>query len=179
MIKGRNKIHTITECALFSALICVLSPFVIPLGPVPFSLSLFAVMLTATVLTFKKSFIAVAVYIFAGCVGIPVFSGFQGGFSYLMGPTGGYIWSYLLVCSIISLSGKWSLGMRVVSAFVSLAVCYLAGTVQYMLVTGTYSLYGALLLCVVPFVAFDIVKLIGALILGTRIRNILIKQNLL
>lgn len=179
MVKQRKKIHTITECALFSAIICVLSPFVIPLGPIPFSLSLFAVMFTAMVLPCKKATASVIVYILAGASGVPVFSGFQGGVNILLGPTGGYIWSYVIVVTVISLSGKMHLSWRLVFSFVSLVICYLCGTAQYAIVTETESIWTSLIICVIPFIPLDIIKTAFAVFLGGRVKNILAQQNLI
>ncbi len=179
MAKDRGKIHTICECALFSALICVLSPFVVPIGPVPVSLSLFAVMFTGSVLSVRKSMVAVVVYILAGSVGIPVFAGFQGGFSQLLSPTGGYIWSYFAVALVVSACAKKGLWVHLTGGFLSLVVCYVSGTLWYMFLTDTRSLVTVLTICVIPFVPFDIIKTFAAIVLGRKVKHTLIKQNLL
>ena len=98
------KTKFITRTALFAAVIALLSPFAIPLGPVPITLSLFAVLLSAVVLDWKQSAAAVAVYILLGVIGLPVFSGGKGGAAVLPGATGGYIWSYILCAVIASLA---------------------------------------------------------------------------
>ena len=49
------KTKFITRTALFAAVIALLSPFAIPLGPVPITLSLFAVLLSAVVLDWKQA----------------------------------------------------------------------------------------------------------------------------
>ena len=84
-----------TLCALFAAVICVLSPISIQIGPIPVSLGLLGVLLAASVLGPVRGVTAVLVFILAGACGLPVFSGGRGGFSVLIGPTGGYIWGYL------------------------------------------------------------------------------------
>ena len=64
------KTKFITRTALFAAVIALLSPFAIPLGPVPITLSLFAVLLSAVVLDWKQAAAAVAVYILLGVIGL-------------------------------------------------------------------------------------------------------------
>jgi biotin transporter BioY len=41
----RGYLRRLTVCALFAALLCVVSPIGIPLGPIPISLGLFGVLL--------------------------------------------------------------------------------------------------------------------------------------
>jgi len=131
------------------------------------------------VLPAGRAFASVGVYVLVGALGVPVFSGFQGGAGCLFGPTGGYIWSYLIVAPLVSLGSKGKLPVKLAFSMASIIVCYAMGTLQYMLVTGTESLWGALVMCVFPFVIFDIIKMLGAVISGSKVKNILIKQNLL
>ena len=69
--------------ALFAAILCILSPISVPAGPIPVTLSVFALFLTAPVLPPAEAFFAVLVYILLGALGLPVFSGFNGGFHVL------------------------------------------------------------------------------------------------
>ena len=96
-MKTKSKLSSMLQCSLFAALLCVLSPLTIPVGAVPVSLGIFAVLLCSSVLGMRRSLVAVLVYIALGAVGLPVFAGWQGGFGVLAGPTGGYIWSYIPV----------------------------------------------------------------------------------
>ena len=73
----------------------------IPVGPIPLSLATFAVYLAGSVLGRKKGTIAVALYLVIGVIGVPVFSGFSGGFQKLAGVTGGYLIGYL-PCAYLS-----------------------------------------------------------------------------
>ena len=53
---SETKIHTMTQCALFAALLCICSPVALPIGPVPITLSLFAVMLVGPLVSWIGSF---------------------------------------------------------------------------------------------------------------------------
>ena len=75
----KSRIYKIIICALFTAIICALSLVSIPLMTVPFTLSVFAVLLTGALLSPKYAAISVLCYILIGAIGIPVFSGFRGG----------------------------------------------------------------------------------------------------
>ena len=87
-----KKIRMLVFTALFAALIVVFAQLQIPMpGLVPISLATFGVMMCGLVLGWRWGALAVAVYILLGAVGVPVFAGFKGGVSALLGPTGGYI----------------------------------------------------------------------------------------
>ena len=105
---GITKIHTMTECAIFAALLCIFSPITLPIGPIPVSMGIFAVMLTGIVLGWKKGAVSVLIYLLIGLCGLPLFSGGKSGFAAFMGPTGGYVWSYVLMVMVIwcSASGR-------------------------------------------------------------------------
>ena len=86
---------------MMAALLCVAGPLSLPVGPVPLSLATFAVYLAGAVLGWKRGTAAVALYLLIGLCGLPVFSGFSGGFQKLAGVTGGYLVGYLF-CALIT-----------------------------------------------------------------------------
>lgn len=179
------KIKTMVLCAVFAALLCVLCVITIPIGPVPITLATFGIMLCAAVLGWKRSAVSVLVYILLGAVGLPVFSGFKGGFTVLLGPTGGYIWSYIPMALVISLIIR-SLPEKPLPAMLKIfaaclagiLICYALGTVQFMFVQKT-SFAESLGLCVIPFIPFDALKAAAAAYLGYVVRGALKKANLI
>ena len=169
-------------CSLFAALLCVLSPFAIPIGAVPVSLSVFAVLLCAAMLGPLSASVSVGVYLLLGAIGLPVFGGGMGGFGVLIGPTGGYLWSYLPMCLISGLlyralfkkrAQRWI--TRALLGFLAgvpgLLVCYFLGTLQYMLVAKV-SMTVAIVACILPFLVFDLLKLLLVGVLGERLHRI-------
>ena len=185
MIKPRQKmLSRICVVALFSALICILSPLAIPIGPIPISLSLVAVFLSVMLLGVWGSLSAVAVYLMLGAMGLPVFSGGMAGLGVLLGTTGGYIWSYLPICLLCGWlyrtlffsrpnkeRGFFKLLWGIVCGLPGLLLCYLLGTLQYMLV-ASISFWSALAVCVIPFVGFDLLKLALVAFLGEKMLRI-------
>ena len=93
---NRKSIYKVTLTALFAAVITVCSWISLPVFAVPITLQTFAVFSALLILGGKYGTMSVLVYILLGSVGAPVFSGFRGGLSALMGPTGGYIVGFLL-----------------------------------------------------------------------------------
>lgn len=175
--REKNKIYQMVECSIFASLLCILAPITIPIGPVPVTLGVFVVMLTGIVLGWKQGVISVGVYILLGFVGLPVFGGGNSGPGALTGPTGGYIWSYLLMALLIGFvvqkqqkQSKQKKIILIITCIASLVICYLCGTYQFTLVTD-YTFGKALTVCVYPFIPFDIGKAVAASVLGLEIRK--------
>lgn len=161
--------------AMFAVMIAVCSWISIP-ATVPFTMQTFGVFLAVGVLGGKRGTLAVLVYLLLGIVGIPVFAGFAGGISCLLGSTGGYIIGFLFSALVMwlmeRLLGKklWVLGLSMV---LGLLVCYAFGTAWFIRVyantTGPVGLATALGWCVLPFVVPDLVKIALALTLSRRL----------
>ncbi len=174
----KNKsLYKIARCGIFAAIICVCSFIAIPIGVIPVTASLMCIMLSGIVLTPLEAFAATVVYVIMGALGLPVFSGGSGGIGVLLGPTGGYIWSYpfcaLLVSFISHIKVKNKILSFAVPFFGSITgtlPCYTLGTVQYMLVCNA-SFYTALVACVIPFVIVDVLKAATATVIGVPLRK--------
>ncbi|MBQ6399222.1 MAG: biotin transporter BioY [Clostridia bacterium] len=175
------KTKDMTMIAVMAALICVAGPLSISVGPIPLSLASFAVYLAGAVLGSKRGTAAVALYLLIGMIGLPVFSGFSGGFQKLAGVTGGYLVGYLPCAFLTGLGaergGDATGRARAVLAGMmaaGTAVLYLIGTVWFMIQTGN-GLGAALGLCVLPFLPGDAVKIVAAVLLSEPIRKALAK----
>lgn len=163
-----------TVTALMAALLCVVGPLSIAIGPIPLSLATFAVYLCGAVLGKKRGTVAVALYLLIGSMGVPVFSAFSGGFSRLIGVTGGYLIGYLPCawCSGLGCSEagrKWRLPACMA---LGTLVLYSIGTAWFMLQTRN-SLLTALGLCVLPFLPGDAIKIAGACMLTRPVQRAL------
>lgn len=172
-------------CAVFSALICIFSVMTIPIGVVPISMAVFGILLTSIILGWKKAAISVLVFILLGTVGIPVFAGFKSGVGVLLGPTGGYIWSFIFVAITVgALTSKLhtnkvaALAVILGASLIGVIVCYTFGTIQFMIVSKN-DLIKSLSLCVYPFIVVDILKCVGATLIGYAVRKALIKNKLI
>ena len=114
---------------------------------------------------------SVVVYLLVGFVGLPVFSGFSGGVSALVSPSGGYLFGYLAIAVATAWGvrcGKWYL--TALCMLGGLLGCYLVGTVWFMAVTGM-DLGKSLALCVLPFVPFDAAKGVCAYLLASVLKK--------
>lgn len=170
-----RRLRELAVCGLFCALLCVLSPITIPMSPISFTFSAFAVMLTGAVLPVRLSVSAVVCYILLGVAGLPVFSGFLGGAGVLLGVTGGFIMAYPLMALAMGLlrrvkllgAGFWG---YCVCGLAAMVICYAFGTAWYCFYAGV-SVRAALAVCVLPFIPFDAVKAALAAFLAVRLKK--------
>lgn len=173
-----QKTMQMAEIALMSAMLCVVAPFSIPVpvSPVPLSLATFAVYLTAALLGPRKGTISVLVYLLLGMVGLPVFSGFSGGIGKLLGPTGGYAIGYIPCAVVIGWMierHRQQLVWNAIAMVLGTLVCYCFGTIWFLVIMdGIYTFTQVLLVCVVPYLLFDAVKIFMAAAIAVPIRKI-------
>lgn len=169
-----NKVKTLVLTGLFTALLCVISPITIPFpGGIGVTLSVFMVLLITYVAGFKIGLICCLLYLLIGAVGLPVFSGFQGGLGCITGPTGGYLIAYPVMVMTAGLFTKIGKGKKVFSVIgncIGVFVCYMLGNLWYMY-TMNVNFCQALLVCVLPFVGFDIIKIVLVCIIGPIIKK--------
>jgi biotin transport system substrate-specific component len=115
-----------------------------------------------------------------GFIGVPVFSGFTGGPSKLLGPTGGYIIGFIVMSLIAGFFidkffDKWYLCL--VGMVLGTAVCYAFGTI-WLAYQANMSANAALAAGVIPFIPGDLAKIFVATFIGPQIRKRLVKINL-
>ena len=129
----------------------------------------------------RGSTISYVVYLLLGAVGLPVFSGYQGGLGKLAGPTGGYLAGFILMAIISGVFLEKSGCNTVITGLgmvLGTAVAYLFGTIWFVFEMQC-ELWYALTVCVFPFIPFDLGKIVIAAVLGQAIRSALVKSNLL
>ena len=170
------QIKNMARCALFAALMCLCAWISLPFGQNPITLQTFALFLTLELLGGKYGTLVCLVYLLLGAVGLPVFSGFRGGFSMLLGSTGGYLWGFL-TCALLYWLLSTLFGKRLSPVFhlLGLLLCYALGTFWfywvYLQAGSALSLGFVVLKCVVPFVLPDLVKLFLALALSKKLKR--------
>lgn len=168
-----TKIFTLTLTALFTAIICILGPLTIPVGPIPLTLCNLSILLAAYVLGPWWGTVSVAIYILLGVVGLPVFSAGGAGVAKVIGPTGGYIFGYLFLSLFTGLfvkKFKGNLIFSIVGMLIGLIVLYFFGTVWYIAVTNV-DVKAAIAACVLPFLPGDAIKIVIALFVGLQLQR--------
>lgn len=174
-MKSKNYLLNIVYIAMFMAVMIVCAQIQIPFGQVPFTLQTLGVFAAAAMLGWKRGTICVLVYALAGFIGLPVFAGFSGGAGILLGPTGGYIVGFVFTALIVGLMTE-KLGKRlwvlVVSMIAGMALCYLFGTVWFVIVMKT-DFVTAMMMCVVPYLIADGLKIAVASVLVNRLDKVI------
>ena len=180
-----SRVHTsrtrsIAFCGLCVAIMAVSAWITVPLGPVPFTLQIFALVFAILVLRPKEAVASVAVYLLMGAVGLPVFSSMRGGIGVLMGPTGGFLWGCMLgailaaVLLILS-SGKReqrAIAVEATAAVAFLLVSYMCGWLQLAAVTQM-GLSAAFAVGIAPFIVLDAIKIAIAVATARAVRKAL------
>jgi biotin transporter BioY len=138
----------------------------LPFSPVPITGQTFAVLMTGALCGARRGGLSVVLYIIMGMSGLGVFA-LGGGFSVLLGATGGYLLGFIAAAYVTGLLAErgWDrriettilamvFGNMVIYAFGLLWLCCLVGFSRTVLVMGLY-----------PFIIGDLLKIVLAALL--------------
>jgi biotin transport system substrate-specific component len=173
--------YQMATAALMAAVMCILGPMSVPIGPVPISLTNLVIYFALYLIGSKYGTVSYLVYLLLGAVGLPVFSGFTGGFAKLAGPTGGYLIGFIPMAIIGGLMIEKSHGKKLPSILgmvLGTLVDYLFGTLWFVVVMKCGFWY-ALTVCVIPFLIGDGIKIVLAAVFGSLLRARLVQAGLL
>ncbi|WP_343210189.1 biotin transporter BioY [Anaerolentibacter hominis] len=168
---------------MFAGLMAVFSQisFPVPFSTVPFSLGVFGAFLSGVMLSPSSAVQAQAVYLLLGAVGLPVFSQFTGGLSILAGPTGGFLAGYVLLAFFSSFVSRRMKKYQIIGEFagmlLGLALCYICGMLWFSKIMNV-PVMSAFVLSVMPFIPFDLVKLVLAWYVGKILKTAFEKSGL-
>ena len=180
---GASRTRSIAFVALTIALLGVSAWVSIPIGPVMLTLQMFAVMFAIMVLTPKQCMASIAGYLALGAIGLPMFSGMRGGIGMLMGPTGGYLWGFLLAAVVALLVreglrraiGEKGVSGPMVACLAFIIVTYVCGCFQYAAVVGV-DLAAAFMVTIAPFAVPDLLKAVAAVLCARAVLRALPKR---
>jgi biotin transport system substrate-specific component len=161
--------------SLMAALTAVGAYIHVPIGPVPIVLSTLFVILSGLLLGSRWGPASMALYLLVGAIGIPVFAGGKGGFAHFLGPTGGYLFGYLIsswITGLISEKSNRLLFRDVIAVVIGSLILYGCG-VPWLKIVTQMSWPKALLVGMVPFLIGDAIKASVAVILARSVRPML------
>lgn len=176
-----SRTRSIAFVALTIAIMGVSAWVAIPFGPVLLTLQMFALMFAIMVLTPKQCMAAIVGYLALGAVGLPMFSGMRGGIGMLMGPTGGYLWGYLLGAAAALLvrealrrvagrDGAKAFAVDMAACLAFIVVTYVCGCFQYAAVVGV-DLAAAFAVTIAPFAIPDLLKAVAAVLCARAVKR--------
>ena len=169
MMNSKAATGGLTKAALVvfgSLLLAVSAQFKIPLYPVPITGQTLVVLLIGMTYGPRLGGITMAAYLFEGALGLPVFAGGAAGIAALMGPTGGYLFGFLLAGMAMGYLAERGMGRTAVSTVAAMVigncVIYVCGALWLSNFIG----FGeAIAAGVLPFLYGDALKLVIAAVL--------------
>jgi biotin transport system substrate-specific component len=131
----------------------------VPWSPVPITGQTFAVLLSGAVLGARRAFLAQALYLIEGSMGLPVFAGGGAGLATFAGPTGGYLIAFPLAAALTGALAERGWDRRFVTMLAAMllgsGVIFAIGLAQLARFLPQEQLLAAGLL---PFLPGDLVK---------------------
>ena len=182
MLNQRKYITSLVFVALFAALICAGSFIAVPLGPVPIVLQNFFALLSGLVLGPFLGSAAVSLFIASGAIGLPVFANNTMGFARIMGPSGGYIFGYLLAAFTAGLiigvprqAEKIKIWRLAFAAGLGMLAIYVPGLIRLKF-TLNLNWPQTFATGFIPFLIGDAIKAVVAAIITPRLRKTAARQ---
>jgi biotin transport system substrate-specific component len=174
----KTPIRMMVYASLLAALTAASALIIIPIGEVPVVLYNFFILMMGLLLGSRWGAASIAVYLLAGGLGLPVFAGGKGGIAILLGPTGGYLIGFLpavFIIGFISEKFKQRFSYDIIAMLCGTAVIYAFGVIQLKIVLGKTWMV-TMALGVIPFIIFDIVKVVAAAVTAKAVRPIIMNK---
>lgn len=189
----KNKsVLKISFIALFAAIICVGCFIRIPLGVIPIVLQNILCILCGVLLGDLLAGAPTALFLLAGLIGLPVYSGGTSGLAVWMGPTGGFLPGYLLGAIVAGfIAGKpsveqkkitWKNALRVsLAVLAGMVILYIPGVIRFSFWATAAGKVPAektafaytMAACVIPYIPGDLLKTVVAIPVALKLRPIL------
>ena len=145
-----------------SVLVALSAQIVIPLPftPVPVTAQTLAVLLVGAVLGSARGALAILTYLAEGAVGLPVFAGGKAGLVWLAGPTGGYLFGFVIAAFVTGYLAERRWDRNIVTSFLAMSIGNVIIFAFGLLILASYVGFDKVLaLGFYPFWIGDIVKL--------------------
>ena len=162
--------------ALFGTLLLALSAKIqVPFWPVPMTMQTFVIFLIGLTYGVRLSFVTVALYLFEGAVGLPVFAS-GGGIAYLTGPTAGYLYGMLFASVVISYLANLGFSKTYFKSLISLTIgsiiIFAIGIIYLGSIIGYQK---AVAVGLLPFIPSELFKIALAVALIPTIQKVIKK----
>jgi biotin transport system substrate-specific component len=181
MNNQNERLKMMLVAAMFAGITAILAQLTIPLPLIPITGQTLAVGITATILGSRYGAIAMALYAAIGAVGLPVFTGANGGLAVIFGPTGGYIIGFIVTAYVTGLileKTSFSYVMGMVANVVGMVITLVLGAI-WLKIAGGLSWTEAIMTGVAPFIVVGLIKALLATLIGVTVRKRLVSAKLL
>jgi biotin transport system substrate-specific component len=160
--------------AMLAALTAIGANLNIPLPLVPLTLQTLFVFLAGALLGATHGGLSQIIYILLGLIGLPVFSKGQSGLGVLLGPTGGYLFGFILAGFLIGILIDFKKNPEIIwmvfAMGIGLLVIYACGVTQ-LYYTSKRTFEEALIAGALRPLPGDIIKMLVAAIIASKVRN--------
>jgi biotin transport system substrate-specific component len=176
-----------------SLFVALCAQITVPLWPVPVTGQTFAVLSVGLICGWRVGGAALLLYLIEGALGLPFFAGGAGGWASVVGPSGGYIWGFVLAAALVGYLAErgWDRNvLRTAAAlFLGNVVLYVPGLIwlalfyagpgqDYIAATGASTAWGASINAgLLPFLLGDALKLALAATLIPAIWSLLRRRH--
>ena len=140
-LKGNSKDKFSILTSTFTIIICsilliISAKIKVDLYTIPMTMQPLAVLIIAMLCGRNLAACSISLYLFQGMIGLPVFAN-GGGMLYLMGPTGGFLFGFLIAGIIMGELADRGWGQHILKAFLAmllgLFIIYFFGIIQLSL----------------------------------------------
>ena len=172
----------ITLSAIMLTILIVCSQIALPIGPIPITLQTLAVLMIGFLLPPKKTLVVTSLYIIAGLIGLPFFSGFTGGFQSVLLPSFGFVFSFILAAFIqawyLSTVKALRTSHLIFAGFLNILITYMIGLPYMAGILNVYmgsniDLTAILMFGFFPFIPGDWLKLGTSIVIVKRLMPLL------
>jgi biotin transport system substrate-specific component len=141
ILKGNSKDKFSILTSTFTIIICsilliISAKIKVDLYTIPMTMQPLAILIIAMLCGRNLAACSISLYLFQGMIGLPVFAN-GGGMLYLMGPTGGFLFGFLIAAIIMGELADRGWGQHILKAFLAmllgLFIIYFFGIIQLSL----------------------------------------------
>ena len=141
ILKGNSKDKFSILISTFTIIICsilliISAKIKVDLYTIPMTMQPLAILIIAMLCGRNLAACSISLYLFQGMIGLPVFAN-GGGMLYLMGPTGGFLFGFLIAGIIMGELADRGWGQHILKAFLAmllgLFIIYFFGIIQLSL----------------------------------------------
>lgn len=169
--------------------ILIISAYIsIPVTEITYTLQVLVVLLLAFLLPVSDGIIISVIYILIGLIGLPVFSSFKGGLSYIFNPSFGFLIGFIFVPIvkglIYILPINKELTKQVLTSIISILIIYLIACIYFYLIQKYYfgnsiNYIYVITIVVMPYILVDILKITAAILIANKLKPIIKQKGLL
>lgn len=179
------KTKDMTITAMLIAILVVCSQLAIPIGPVPITLQTLAILMIGYLLSPNNTIFATAIYAGMGLAGLPVFSGFSGGFQAILMPSFGFVLAFIpaayLQAKYLSKVNALESKHLLLAGLINFTVTYAIGLSYMAVILNVFldaqlNVMGILMAGMLPFIPGDLIKLFTGMMMAKRLLPVVQKR---